>query len=112
MRVSDNTITMRVKLVSITISAGAIASTVSNKMMTTLWFGFWSGCLGSVPPARLPRSIEIEPLPSAPVAPVRRRRSQVSGVVMSGAVIVGRGDGGRGGAAWRSPPRRRPARSR
>ena len=36
LRVSESTITMRVKLVSITMSAGAIASTVSNKMMMTL----------------------------------------------------------------------------
>ena len=36
LRVSESTITMRVKLVSITISAGAMASRVSNRMITTL----------------------------------------------------------------------------
>ena len=62
LRVSDSTITMRVKLVSITISAGAIASTVSSRMMTMLWFGLPFGFLLSAVPARLPRSIEIEPV--------------------------------------------------
>ena len=36
LRVRERTITMRVKLVSITISAGAMASTVSMRMMTML----------------------------------------------------------------------------
>src|SRR3954453_18497627 len=71
LRVSDRTITMRVKLVSITISAGAIASTVSIRMITTLWFGLPFGFLLAPDPVRLPRSIEMEPvLPSAPDAPL------------------------------------------
>ncbi len=36
LRVSESTITMRVKLVSMTSSAGATASTVSNRMMMML----------------------------------------------------------------------------
>ena len=80
LRVSESTITMRVKLVSITISAGAIASTVSNRMMMMLWFGLPFGFLLSPLPVRLPRSMEIEPVlpvePLAPLAPrgARRRR--------------------------------------
>ena len=94
LRVSDSTITMRVKLVSITISAGAIASTVSNRMMTTLWLGFSFGFLLSALPARLPRSIEIEPgcrsgphavAPVVPTAPAGRagRVGVVPGVVIA-----------------------------
>ena len=103
---SESTITMRVKLVSITISAGAIASTVSSRMMTTLWLGLPFGCLLSLVPARLPRSIEIEPLlrpmrcrPTGRVGSHRSRRRRscrpasvgvVVGVV-AGAVIDGGG---------------------
>ena len=81
MRVSDSTITMRVKLVSITSSAGAIASTVSSRMMTMLWLGLPFGFLLSSVPVRLPRSIEIDPRrcrPSSDV-PLDRGAASVTG---------------------------------
>src|SRR4051794_850530 len=79
---------MRVKLVSIIISAGAIASTVSIRMMTTLWFGLPFGFLLSAPPVRLPRSIEIDPLsPSAPVAPLAPAAPAASLAPVVGVVV-------------------------
>ena len=53
LRVSDSTITMRVKLVSMTRSAGATARTVSSKMMTMLCAGFLFPLLSVAPKSML-----------------------------------------------------------
>src|SRR3954453_20773155 len=105
LRVSDSTITMRVKLVSITISAGAIASTVSIRMITTLWFGLPFGFLLAPDPVRLPRSIEMEPVlpsapdaPLAPLAPIAPAPLDVGVVAGVGVGVVGAGGDGAAGA--------------
>ena len=93
-RVSDSTITIRVKLVIITSSAGAIASSVSMRMMTTLWPGFfWP--LASVPP----KSIEIDASFGTVVGVAIGRPGTVGGV-MPGVCTVGAA-GGLGAATAR-----------
>ncbi len=72
--------TMRVKLVTMTSNAGATAMTVSSKMMTTLWPGFFLPV-----PSRPPRSIEIDASLLAVVGVA------VSGLGMLGVLTSGRG---------------------
>ena len=75
---------MRVKLVSMTSSAGATASTVSNRMMMMLWSGF----LPSLP-VRPPRLTLIEPSFEMVVGVLIEGGFGTDGVVTTGVATAG-----------------------
>ena len=97
LRVSDSTITIRVKLVSITSSAGAIASTVSSRMMTTLCPGFFWSLPSSAAEVDRDRRVVASAVGRRDVLGRDRRRRDAS----ASAGAVGRGAAPR--SAIRSP---------
>ena len=95
LRVSDSTMTMRVKLVSMTRSAGATASTVSRRMMMMLWPGFLLPL-----PSREPKSTLIDASLCFVVGVLTTGGVGADGGVTAGAGLTGAGLTGAAPAAF------------